>query len=70
MKKYPMYNSKNELIGNCSLDYIYNGGLSIIDPVVICEDLNGNAYEIGAWSIEKIINFSDILMPKIYARQL
>lgn len=66
--KYPLYNSKNQLIGNCSLDNVYNGDMGKNDPVIICEDLNGNAYEIGAWSISRIINFSDPTMPRTYGR--
>lgn len=66
--KYPLYNSENELIGNCTIDRVYDGGLGPDDPVVLCEDLQGRSYEIGAHSVSRIINFSDPNMPRTYAR--
>lgn len=66
--KYPLYNSKKELIGNCSLDHVYNGEYGENDPVLICEDLNGQAYEVGAWSVSRVINLSDQEMPRVYAQ--
>lgn len=68
--KYPLFNSKNELIGSCELDHVYNGGMSPNDPVIMCEDLNGNCYEIGAYSINRIINLTEANMPPMYGRTL
>lgn len=67
-KKYPMFNSKNDLIGSAELDNVYNGGLHSTDLVILAYDLNDSPYEISAWAIDRIINFSQKNMPLTYAR--
>lgn len=70
MSEYPMYNKKGELIGKANLDHVYDGEYGAHDPVILCEDMQGRAYEVGAWSIERVINFSDPTKPRTYARTL
>ena len=69
-KKYPLINKKGELIGTCEIDNVYKGDLHSTDLIVMCEDLNGNSYEVSAWLVERIINFSDTSKPNEYVRSL
>lgn len=66
--KYPLYSKKNELIGEVELDNVYNGGLHSSDLVILAYTTKFEPYEISAWQVSRIINFSDPSMPKTYGR--
>lgn len=67
---YPLYNKQMELIGTVELDNLHKGDYGPGDLIIYCHDTNGNIYEISAWSVERIINFTDPNFPRTYGRTL
>lgn len=66
-EQYKLYDKKSQLIGSVELDLVYKNEDSG-DLVVLAHDPKFGPYEISAWQVSRIINFSDPSMPSTYGK--